>query len=75
MFNPYIEAEKINKIISEFVDQHKVTKDNALKWLTYTRTIKSSLDIIHNESITKIIDNNEKNRLIDKYKKDRLIDK
>ena len=31
MFNPYIEAEKINKIISEFVDQHKVTKDSNYK--------------------------------------------
>ncbi len=43
----YIEAQKIDKLISKLLAKHPVSKSNRIEWFKLTRTIESSLILIN----------------------------
>jgi len=46
----YKEAAKIDKNISTILLNNPITRENALNWLNFCRTIISGLDILHMEA-------------------------
>ena len=53
--NGYEEARKIDDKINELINSDSPSKDNAMEWWKFTRTIKSGLEIIEREA-KKILD-------------------
>ena len=51
----YKEAAKIDGLIEQLLEDNFITPDNALDWLRFTRTIKTSLDILE-ETAKSVID-------------------
>ena len=46
MQDGYLEASKIDEIISQLIEEHGVTPKNSIEWLKFARTIKTSVEII-----------------------------
>ena len=47
---PYEEASEINEILEKLMKSKEITKENAKDWLLFSRTVKSTLNIIDNEA-------------------------
>jgi hypothetical protein len=54
-FGGYGGAQKIDAVINEILEKHKITEDNFREWMLFTRTIETSLNLI-NEQIKQIRD-------------------
>jgi len=48
-FKPYVEAEKVDKLINKLASKHPVTKENLNLWTLYHRTIQSTLTLMEKE--------------------------
>jgi len=46
MKNGYAEAEKIERQINKLLEADPITKENALEWLKFARTIETTMTII-----------------------------
>ena len=44
--NGYKEANKIDDQINKLLEEHDINEDSVREWLKFTRTIKSSAEII-----------------------------
>ena len=45
-FNPYQEADKVDRLINELDGKHPMTQDNLNLWTLYHRTIQSTLTLM-----------------------------
>ena len=52
MNNGYEEARKIDDKINELIVNQPLTKESAMEWWKFTRTIKSGLEIVEEEAKT-----------------------
>ena len=44
--NGYKEASKIDKQINDLFSEHPMSEENALEWINFARTVRSTLEII-----------------------------
>lgn len=51
----YEEAQKIDRTINKLLESEPITKDNAMQWALFARTIASGLDAIHEIALEKVI--------------------
>lgn len=47
----YKEAEKLDTAVNKLVKKHPPTKDNAMEWLKFTRTVTTGLKIMNLEAL------------------------
>lgn len=53
-FNAYQEAEKVDNLIQDILEKFKIDKNNSRDWSLFTRTVRTTLDIIDSTISEKI---------------------
>lgn len=56
----YKEANKIDRLISDLIVEHRIVADNFHSWRVFIRVIRTTLDIIESMVVAKVEAENEK---------------